>query len=128
MILIAWTVIKLDKTFEQCIQIADGCVSLGKGKEVKKIIAQAQKKAPKIGLAWNKMGLILSNAKMEKDAVKCFKKCLELDPENLPALCNLAGYYGSKGKKKDFDKLSRRILEIDPTGEKLKKLMGQKYA
>ena len=89
---------------------------------VKKAIEQYEKiteKDPKDADSWLMLGRLQKVAQNSVEAVKAYKKTLELEPDNEDALTGLAMTYADLGNAKDAADLLRRAAEKDPNPRSL---------
>lgn len=76
---------------------------------------ESYKKSPSISAAaWNKMGIAYQMLSDPKDAARCYKQSLRLEPQNVFALNNLGTIYDGQGNYAKAEGMYRRALEIDP--------------
>ena len=75
----------------------------------------AYSKAPEMNAPiWNKMGIDYQMMFNSKDATRCYKQSLQLDPRNSQVLNNLATVYASQKEYGQAERLYRKALKIDP--------------
>jgi tetratricopeptide (TPR) repeat protein len=75
----------------------------------------AYAKAPQMTAAiWNKMGIDHQMMFNSKDAMRCYKESLKLDPKNPQVLNNLATVYASLKQYGQADRYYRKALKLDP--------------
>jgi len=75
----------------------------------------AYSKSPQMTAAiWNKMGIAYQMMLNTRDATRCYKESLKLDPRNAQVLNNLATVYASQKEYGQADKLYRKALKADP--------------
>lgn len=72
-------------------------------------------------IALNNMGVELTYQRRFNQAIKCFNKVLELEPEDSAALYNKSILYAKKGNYRNMEHLNK-ALKIDPNLENAKKL------
>jgi len=75
---------------------------------------QAYMKAPPTAAVWNKMGIAYQMMFNSKDAVRCYKESLKLNPRNSSVLNNLGTVYDSMKQYGQAEKYYRKALKIDP--------------
>ena len=63
---------------------------------------------------WNKMGIAYQMMFNSKDAMRCYKESLKLDPANPQVLNNLGTVYASLKEYGQADRMYRKALKIDP--------------
>jgi tetratricopeptide (TPR) repeat protein len=80
--------------------------------------------APASAVVWNKMGIAYQMMFSPKDAVRCYKESLKLDPTNPSVINNLATVDDSMKEYGAAEKLYRRALKIDPRSALVLKNMG----
>lgn len=73
---------------------------------------------------WDKMGIAYQMLSDMKDAVRCYKESLRLQPGNELALNNLATVYELQAEYGKAEALYRRALELDPTSAKIAMNLG----
>ncbi len=75
----------------------------------------AYSKAPQMTAAiWNKMGIAYQMMFNPKDATRCYKESLKLDPENPQVLNNLGTVYASQKLYSQADRMYRKAIRLDP--------------
>lgn len=75
----------------------------------------AYSKAPQMSAAiWNKMGIAYQMLFNSKDATRCYKESLKLDPANAQVMNNLATVYASLKLYGQADRMYRKALKLDP--------------
>ena len=85
----------------------------------------AYSKAPEMTAAiWNKMGIDYQMMFNSKDATRCYKQSLQLDPGNPQVLNNLGTVYASLKEYGQADRLYRKALKIDPQSALILKNLG----
>jgi tetratricopeptide (TPR) repeat protein len=85
----------------------------------------AYEKAPeKTGAIWNKMGIAYQMMFNSKDAMRCYKESLKLEPHNSQVLNNLATVYASLKEYGQADKMYRKALKYDPKSALIYKNLG----
>lgn len=63
---------------------------------------------------WNKMGIDHQMMFNSRDAMRCYKESLKLDPKNSQVLNNLATVYASLKEYGQADRYYRKALKLDP--------------
>ena len=82
-------------------------------------------KAPQMSAAiWNKMGIAYQMMFNAKDATRCYKESLKLDPGNSQVLNNLGTVYASLKAYGQADRMYRKALKIDPRSAIILKNLG----
>jgi tetratricopeptide (TPR) repeat protein len=85
----------------------------------------AYAKAPEMTAGiWNKMGIDYQMMFNSKDAARCYKESLKLDPRNPQVLNNLGTVYASTKEFGSADHLYRKALKIDPRSALILKNLG----
>lgn len=85
----------------------------------------AYAKAPEMTAdIWNKMGIDYQMMFNSKDASRCYKESLKLDPRNPQVLNNLGTVYASTKDFGSADRLYRKALKIDPQSALILKNLG----
>jgi tetratricopeptide (TPR) repeat protein len=85
----------------------------------------AYSKAPEMTAdIWNKMGIDYQMMFNSKDAARCYKESLQLDPRNPEVLNNLATVYASLKEYGQADRLYRKALKSDPKSALILKNLG----
>lgn len=75
----------------------------------------AYSKAPEMtATLWNKMGIAYQLLFNPKDATRCYKESLKLDPADAQVINNLATVYASLKMYGQADREYRKALKIDP--------------
>ena len=80
--------------------------------------------APVSAGVWNKMGIAYQMMFNSKDAVRCYKASLKLDPNNPSVINNLATVDDSIKEYRAAEKLYRRALKINPHSALVLKNLG----
>ena len=94
---------------------------------VKKAIEQYQKITegdPKDTESWLMLGRLNKIAQNSTEAVKDYKKALELEPDNSDAMTGLAMVYADLGDTKAAADLLRKVADKDPSPRSLTNLAG----
>ncbi|MGA3129211.1 MAG: tetratricopeptide repeat protein [Terracidiphilus sp.] len=63
---------------------------------------------------WNKMGIAYQMMFNSKDATRCYKESLKLDPSDAEVLNNLATVYASLKQYGQADRMYRKAIKLDP--------------
>jgi tetratricopeptide (TPR) repeat protein len=85
----------------------------------------AYSKAPEMTAdIWNKMGIDYQMMFNSRDAARCYKESLQLDPRNPQVLNNLATVYASLKDYGQADRLYRRALRYSPKSALILKNLG----
>lgn len=85
----------------------------------------AYSKAPEMTAdIWNKMGIDYQMMFNSKDAARCYKESLQLDPRNSQVLNNLATVYASLKDYGQAERLYRKALKYDPHSALVLKNLG----
>lgn len=73
---------------------------------------------------WDKMGIANQMLSNLRDAVRCYKESLRLNPANMLALNNLATVYELQSEYGKAEAMYRRAMELDPTSAKIAMNLG----
>jgi len=73
---------------------------------------------------WNKMGISYQMIFNSKDAMRCYKESLKLEPANAQVLNNLATVYASLKQYGQADRHYRKALKLDPHNAPILKNLG----
>jgi tetratricopeptide (TPR) repeat protein len=85
----------------------------------------AYSKAPEMtATIWNKMGIAYQMMFNSKDAMRCYKESLKLEPHNPQVLNNLATVYASMKEYGQADHLYHKAIKIDPKSAAIYKNLG----
>jgi len=85
----------------------------------------AYAKAPEMTAAlWNKMGIAYQMMFNSKDATRCYKESLKLDPHNGQVMNNLGTVFASLKEYGQADKMYHKALKLDPRSAIILKNMG----
>jgi tetratricopeptide (TPR) repeat protein len=85
----------------------------------------AYSKAPQMTAEiWNKMGIDYQMMFNSKDATRCYKQSLQIDPHDPQVLNNLATVYASLKEYGQADRLYRKALKFDPHSALILKNLG----
>jgi len=87
-------------------------------------IAAYEKAPERTATIWNKMGIDYQMMFNSKDALRCYRESLKLDPRNSQVLNNLATVYASLKEYGQADKMYRKALKYDPQSALIYKNMG----
>lgn len=75
---------------------------------------EAYKKTPRRdAVVWNKMGIAYQLMFNSRDATRCYKESLKLDPANSQVLNNLGTVYASLKQYGQADRMYRKALKLD---------------
>jgi len=86
---------------------------------------EAYAKAPQMtATLWNKMGIAYQMLFNTKDAARCYKESLQLDPHNPHVLNNLGTLYASLKQYGQADRMYHKSLKIDPNAAIVLKNLG----
>jgi tetratricopeptide (TPR) repeat protein len=84
----------------------------------------AYAKAPPSATVWNKMGIAYQMMFNLKDASRCYKESLALDPKNPNVLNNLGTIYDSEKEYGQAEKYYKKALKLDPKSALVLKNLG----
>jgi Flp pilus assembly protein TadD len=84
----------------------------------------AYAKAQPTATIWNKMGIAYQMMFNLKDATRCYKESLALDPKNANVLNNLGTIYDSLKEFGQAEKYYKRALKLDPQSALVLKNLG----
>lgn len=85
----------------------------------------AYSKAPEMtATIWNKMGIDYQMMFNSKDALRCYKQSLQLDPGDSQVLNNLGTVFASLKEYGQADRLYRKALKINPHSALILKNLG----
>jgi tetratricopeptide (TPR) repeat protein len=84
----------------------------------------AYAKAPPSAIVWNKMGIAYQMMFNLRDATRCYKESLQLDPRNPNVLNNLATIYDTQKDYGLAEKLYKKALKLDPQSALVLKNLG----
>jgi len=85
----------------------------------------AYAKAPQMTASiWNKMGIAYQMMFNSKDATRCYRESLKLDPGNPDVLNNLGTVYASLEEYGQADRMYRKALKLDPRSALILKNLG----
>jgi Tfp pilus assembly protein PilF len=73
---------------------------------------------------WNKMGIAYQMLFNAKDATRCYKESLKLDPANAQVFNNLGTVYASLKEYGQADRMYRKAIKLDPKSALLLKNYG----
>jgi Tfp pilus assembly protein PilF len=85
---------------------------------------QAYLKAPPTAAVWNKMGIAYQMMFNLKDATRCYKESLRLDPHNSNVLNNLGTVYDSTKQYGSAERYYKKALKLDPKSALVLKNLG----
>jgi Flp pilus assembly protein TadD len=81
-------------------------------------------KAASSAAVWNKMGIAYQMMFNLKDATRCYKESLQLDPKNSNVLNNLGTIYDSLKEYGQAEKYYKKALKLDPRSALVLKNLG----
>ena len=84
----------------------------------------AYAKAARSAAVWNKMGIAYQMMFNLKDATRCYKESLELNPKNPNVLNNLGTIYDSEKEYGQAEKYYKKALKLDPKSALVLKNLG----
>jgi Tfp pilus assembly protein PilF len=84
----------------------------------------AYQKAPQTAVIWNKMGIAYQMMFNVREATRCYRQSLKLDPHNSQVINNLATIYDSQKDYSSAEHLYRKALKINPTSALVYKNLG----
>jgi tetratricopeptide (TPR) repeat protein len=87
-------------------------------------IAAYQKSPLMTATLWNKLGISYQLLFNTKDATRCYKESLKLDPRNPKVLNNLATVYASLKEYGQADRMYKNALKLDPRSALVLKNLG----
>lgn len=86
---------------------------------------EAYSKAPQMTAGiWNKMGISYQMMFNAKDAMRCYRESLKVDPRNPQVMNNLGTVYASLKDYPQSDRMYRKALKIDPQNATILKNLG----
>ncbi|HEY1647198.1 MAG TPA: tetratricopeptide repeat protein [Terracidiphilus sp.] len=85
---------------------------------------QAYAKAPQTAAVWNKMGIAYQMMFNLRDATRCYKESIRLDPRNPNVLNNLGTIYDSLKDYRQAEHMYRKALKLDPKSAIVLKNLG----
>ncbi len=101
--------------YEELIKLGNEFEDNNQFKEANETLKNATKLEPMIGKAWNIFGRILTKQKQLPKAEKCYKKAIELEPENAETCRTYAMFLSNQRKKYDeAEKYYKKSLELKP--------------
>jgi tetratricopeptide (TPR) repeat protein/tRNA A-37 threonylcarbamoyl transferase component Bud32 len=101
---------------------------LGRHEEALAVLRDIQQRLD-TSVAWNDLGAALSNAGRSDEAVTCFERSLERDPDYVVALLNLAGARSDAGRPEEALALVERALALEPDSARAWRMRGvQEFA
>jgi serine/threonine-protein kinase len=102
-------------------QAAQACTLTVPGRDEKAIrhFTAALALRPRSAIVYNDFGATLINigyhdGKYRDEAIECYRKAVEFDPQNVMALANLAGCLNQQGKSEEAMACLRKATELDP--------------
>jgi Flp pilus assembly protein TadD len=85
-------------------------------------------KAPLLtAVIWNKMGISYQMMFNSKDAMRCYRESLKMNPRDAQVLNNLGTVYASLKEYGQADRLYRKALKIDPRNALILKNLGTNF-
>lgn len=87
-------------------------------------IASYEKAPHPTAALWNKMGIAYQMMFNTKDAVRCYRESLKLDPRNSQVLNNLGTVYASVKDYNQADRLYRKAIKLDSDSALIYKNLG----
>jgi len=84
----------------------------------------AYQKAPQTAVVWNKMGIAYQMMFNVRDAERCYRQSLKLNPHNAQVINNLATNYDSQKGYSAAERLYHKALKIDPQSAIVYKNLG----
>lgn len=78
-------------------------------------LRSAVKEDPKIAMAWNKLGILAEKENRKDEAIICYEKALEAEPDFADALFNLAKVNLLLGDLEQANQNLERLLKIHPS-------------
>jgi tetratricopeptide (TPR) repeat protein len=84
----------------------------------------AYEKAPKTAAVWNKMGIAYQMMLNVREATRCYKESLKLDPHSSQVINNLATVYDSQKQYAAAERLYHKALKVDPHSAMVYKNLG----
>lgn len=90
-------------------------------------IAAYSKEPEKSAALWNKMGIAYQMLFNLKDATRCYRESLKLDPHNADVLNNLGTIFASQKQFGQADRMYRKALKIKPDSALILKNLGTNY-
>jgi len=84
----------------------------------------AYQKAPQTATVWNKMGIAYQMMFNVRDAARCYRESLKLDPHNAQVINNLATIYDSQKQYSAAERLYHKALRINPQSALVYKNLG----
>jgi len=85
---------------------------------------EAYSKAPKSAAIWNKMGIAYQMMFNLREATRCYKASLQLDPRNTNVINNLGTVYDSLKEYGTAERYYKKALKIDPQSALILKNLG----
>jgi tetratricopeptide (TPR) repeat protein len=87
-------------------------------------IASYEKVPQKTSAIWNKMGIAYQMMFNTRDAARCYKESLKLNPRNSQVLNNLGTVYASLKDYSQADRFYRKAVKLDPDSALIYKNLG----
>lgn len=87
-------------------------------------IAAYKKDPHPTAAVWNKMGIAYELFFDAKDAERCYKESLRLDPRNSDVINNLGTVYDSQKKYRQAERMYRRAIKVDSNSAVTLKNLG----
>lgn len=87
-------------------------------------IAAYEKSPQMTAVIWNKMGIAYQMMFNSKDAMRCYRESLKIEPKNAEVLNNLGTVYASLKEFGQADRYYRRAVKIDPSSATALKNLG----
>jgi tetratricopeptide (TPR) repeat protein len=85
----------------------------------------AYSKAPEMtAMIWNKMGISYQMMFNSKEAMRCYKEAIKLEPRNPQFLNNLGTIYATEKQYSQADRLYRKAIKIEPRSALIVKNLG----
>jgi Tfp pilus assembly protein PilF len=81
-------------------------------------------KAPPSASVWNKMGIAYQMMFNVRDATRCYRQSLKLNPHNSQVINNLATVYDSQKEYSQAEHLYRKAIKINPNSALVYKNLG----
>jgi tetratricopeptide (TPR) repeat protein len=86
---------------------------------------EAYSQAPQMtATIWNKMGISYQMMYNSKEALRCYRESLKMDPRNPQVLNNLGTVYASLKEYAQADRFYRKALKVDPRNATVMKNLG----
>ena len=88
---------------------------------------QALEIYPKFAAAWNALGVLAHQQRQNDRAEECFRKAMELDPEQFEAVVNLGGVLLGKGRIEEALPLNQKAATMHPADALANAQLGMNY-